>query len=314
MGNGYTIKDYPEKSWSISKMKVIENCFREYYYTYYGSHNGWVANATYEQKMAWRLKKLTNIWLMFGDKLHEVIKKTIKNKHNLNITSDYLKKYMRNILNYGVKESILKHSDGSWDDYPRGEMLQEYYYGEKLDEESVNEIKKRINLCIDGFFNSKSYKDILSSKSIVLEVDEGNFDYIFVHGVKIFALIDMLYIDEDGYYIITDWKTGKIGEHDREQLLVYVLYVMEKYNVSLDKIKGRVEYLLLGESADYTFNEEDLVNIKNRIGLDLNVIDAFLVDKELNQPRDKEDFRKCDSLNKCKKCRFKKLCINGEVF
>ena len=249
-----------------------------------------------------------------GDKLHDVIKKTIKNKHNLNITPNYLKEYMRKVLNHGVKESIEKYRDGLWDDYPRGEMLQEYYYGEKLDEESVNEVKRRIELCIDGFFNSKSYKDILKEKSIVLEVDEGNFDYIFVHGVKVFALIDMLYINEDGDYVITDWKTGKIGEHDREQLLVYVLYVMEKYNVSLDKIKGRVEYLLLGESADYTFNEDDLSNINHRIGLDLNVIDAFLIDKELNQPRDKEYFRKCDSLNKCKKCRFKKLCMNEEVF
>ena len=295
-------------------MKVMENCYREYYYTYYGSHNGWIDNVTDEQKVAWRLKKLTNIWLIFGDKLHDVIKKTIKNKHNLNITPNYLKEYMRKVLNHGVKESIEKYKDGLWDDYPRGEMLQEYYYGEKLDEESVNEVKRRIELCIDGFFNSKSYKDILKEKSIVLEVDEGNFDYIFVHGVKVFALIDMLYINEDGDYVITDWKTGKIGEHDREQLLVYVLYVMKKYNVSLDKIKGRVEYLLLGESADYKFNEDDLMNINHRIGLDLNVIDAFLIDKELNQPRDKEYFRKCDSLNKCKKCRFKKLCMNEEVF
>ena len=307
---GYTIKNYPEKSWSISKMKTIENCFREYYYTYYGSHNGWLDTSTDEQKISWRLKKLTNIWLMFGDKLHETIKKTIDNKHNLNTTPDYLKEYMRKILNKGVKESAEKYRDGSWDDYPRGEMLQEYYYGEKLDEESIDEIKRRIELCIDGFFNCKSYKDILKEKSVLLEVDEGKFDYIFVQGVKIFALIDMLYIDEDGYYVITDWKTGKVGEHDREQLLVYALYVMEKYNVTLDKIKGRVEYLLLGESADYLFNEEDLINIENRIKLDLNVIDAFLVDKELNKPRDKEDFRMCESLNKCRRCKFKKLCIS----
>ena len=144
-------------------MKVMENCYREYYYTYYGSHNGWIDNVTDEQKVAWRLKKLTNIWLMFGDKLHDVI----------NITPNYLKEYMRKVLNHGVKDSIEKYKDGLWDDYPRGEMLQEYYYGEKLDEESVKEVKRRIELCIDGFFNSKSYKDILKEKSIVLEVDEG---------------------------------------------------------------------------------------------------------------------------------------------
>lgn len=309
MSNGYEIREYPEKSWSISKMKVIENCLREYYYTYYGSHNGWVWNSTEEQKVSWRLKKLTNIWLMFGDKLHEGIKKTIKNKNNTDITPEYFKGYMKKVLNLGVKESIIKYRDGSWDEYPKGEMLQEYYYGEKLEEKSVEEIKDRIDLCIDGFFKSKSYRDILSEKTTVLEVDEGNFDYIIVKGVKIFALIDMLYIDEDGYYVITDWKTGKFSDHDREQLLVYALYVMEKYNVTLDKIKGRVEYLLLGDTAEYTFTHEDMDKINQRIDMDLNVIDAFLVDKDLNKPREKEDFLKSDSLKKCKKCRFKKLCI-----
>ncbi|MGL4106466.1 PD-(D/E)XK nuclease family protein [Clostridium sp. LP20] len=308
MEGGFKVKEYPEKSWSISKMKVIENCLREYYYTYYGSHNGWIWTATEEQKVAWRLKKLTNIWLMFGDKLHGIIKETIKEGKS-HTDNTFMKECMRTKLNEGVKESIIKFRNGSWDEYPKGEMLQEYYYGNKLEDKNITEIKERIDCCSENFFKSKTYLDILKSSAKVLEVDEGNFDYIYVQGVKIFALIDALYIDEEGNYIIVDWKTGKFSEHDRDQLLVYALYVIEKYGAPLEKIRGRVEYLLLGENAEYTFTHEDIDYINNRIHMDLNVIDAFLDDENLNKPRVKEDFLMCDNLNKCKKCKFRKLCL-----
>lgn len=308
MENGFQIKEYPEKSWSISKMKIIDECYREYYYTYYGSHNGWIWDSSDEQKIAWRLKKLTNIWLMFGDKLHIVIKKIIEsNQNSYDIVK--IKNYMRNQLNIGVKESLLKYRDGSWDEYPKGEMLQEYYYGDKLRDKDVQEIKDRIDLCVDNFFKSQSYGELKRNNTKILEVDEGKFDYIMIHGVKVFALIDALYIDEEGKFVIVDWKTGRFSDYDREQLLVYVLYVMEKYHVKLENIIGRVEYLLTGEHAEYSFKESDINEIKNRVNVDLNVIDAFLIDSDLNIPRPKEDFRKCDSINKCKKCKYRKLCM-----
>ena len=56
MNSGYERRKYPEKSWSISKMKTLNSCEREYYYTYYGSHNGWIFTSSEEQKIAWRLK------------------------------------------------------------------------------------------------------------------------------------------------------------------------------------------------------------------------------------------------------------------
>ena len=74
MSGTYQERKYPEKSWSISKMKTLENCERDYYYTYYGSHNGWIYTSTDEQKIAWRLKKLTNLWMCFGEVVHKEIK------------------------------------------------------------------------------------------------------------------------------------------------------------------------------------------------------------------------------------------------
>ncbi|MBD7913025.1 PD-(D/E)XK nuclease family protein [Clostridium cibarium] len=311
MASEYRIMDYPEKSWSISKMKVIDNCFREYYYTYYGSHNGWLYQSTDEQKISWRLKKLTNIWIMFGDKLHELIKSLVKDDGS-EINVGEIKEHMRVKLNLGVKESLQKYRNGDWDEYPKGEMLQEYYYGEKLKEKDVEEIKKRIESCTKGLIVSKSYNEIKNTAKEILEVDEEKFDFIFVSGIKVYALIDVLYIDEKGNYVIVDWKTGQFSEHDKEQLMVYVLYVMERYKVPIDKVIGRLEYLLIGENYEYKFNLDDIIEINNRINMDLNVINAFLEDKDKNKPRHKEHFLMCDNISKCRKCKFRKLCLNEE--
>ncbi|WP_054200253.1 PD-(D/E)XK nuclease family protein [Clostridium baratii] len=313
----FIIKEYPEKSWSISRIKTIKSCLREYYYTYYGSHRGWDPEASYEQKYSWRLKKLTNIWLAFGDVIHKAIKNIIdfkKNNIDKEIDVDALKEFVRTNLNIIVKQSSRKDSILRWNEYPKGNMLLEYYYDGKLERENILEIKERIEQCVENIFESKTFFDINKGEYLdILEVDEGNFDYFFHEGVKVFALIDLLYLDNDRNIVIVDWKTGKQNEEDREQLLVYLLYVMEKYNVPVEKVKGRVEYLLQGEHVEYSFTNDDVEHIKNRISLEINVINALLVDENNNIPKDKDTFIMCGEDFKCNKCKYRRLCKKERV-
>lgn len=313
----FIIKEYPEKSWSISRIKTIKSCLREYYYTYYGSHRGWDPEASYEQKYSWRLKKLTNIWLAFGDVIHKAIKNIIdfkKNNIDKEIDVDALKEFVRTNLNIIVKQSSRKDSILRWNEYQKGNMLLEYYYDGKLEREDILEIKERIEQCVENIFESKTFFDINNGEYLdILEVDEGNFDYFFHEGVKVFALIDLLYLDNDRNIVIVDWKTGKQNEEDREQLLVYLLYVMEKYNVPVEKVKGRVEYLLQGEHVEYSFTNDDVEHIKNRISLEINVINALLVDENNNIPKDKDTFIMCDEDFKCNKCKYRRLCKKERV-
>ncbi|GAA0859317.1 MULTISPECIES: PD-(D/E)XK nuclease family protein [Clostridium] len=313
----FIIKEYPEKSWSISRIKTIKSCLREYYYTYYGSHRGWDPEASYEQKYSWRLKKLTNIWLAFGDVIHKAIKNIIdfkKNNIDKEIDVDALKEFVRTNLNIIVKQSSRKDSILRWNEYPKGNMLLEYYYDGKLEREDILEIKERIEQCVENIFESKTFFDINKGEYLdILEVDEGNFDYFFHEGVKVFALIDLLYLDNDRNIVIVDWKTGKQNEEDREQLLVYLLYVMEKYNVPVEKVKGRVEYLLQGEHVEYSFTNDDVEHIKNRISLEINVINALLVDENNNIPKDKDTFIMCGEDFKCNKCKYRRLCKKERV-
>ncbi|MGG7096887.1 PD-(D/E)XK nuclease family protein [Clostridium sardiniense] len=308
----FLVKDYPEKSWSISRIKSIKSCLREYYYTYYGSHRGWEPEVSLERKRVWRLKKLTNIWIAFGDIIHEGIKGIVKYKINnkdSEIDVDKFKSFVRLKLNNIVRKSSRKGSKLQWDEYPNGQMLQEYYYEGKLDSEDISEVKERIEQCVENFFESKTFFDIQKGNFLkVLEVDEGNFDYIFINGVKVFAIIDMLYIDDKGHCIIVDWKSGKHNEDNKEQLLVYALYVMEKYKIPVENIRGRIEYLFTGENYEFEITNEEIEEIKLRVEQEINVIDAMLSDKEINKPKDKEMFIMRDEDYKCNKCKYKILC------
>ena len=188
-------------------------------------------------------------------------------------------------------------------------MLQEYYYEGKLDKEDIDEIKERIEQCVENFFESKTFLDIKQGNySNILEVDEKTFNYILIDKVKIFAIIDMLYIDNSGNCIIVDWKTGKYDEDHEEQLLVYSLYVMEKYKIPVENIRGRIEYLLTGENVEFNVTNEDIEAIRSRVRQEINVIDAMLCDKELNKPHDKSMFIMTDQDYKCKRCKYKRLC------
>lgn len=316
MKEGYQERKYPEKSWSISKMKTLNSCEREYYYTYYGSHNGWIYTSTDEQKLAWRLKKLTNLWMCFGDVVHNQIKGIInicKKDKTKFMNAIRLNEVTLNLLRNIVRESIQKYKTDEWNEYPKGTMLQEYYYGNTISKELGNELKERLNQCINSFYVSKSFEDILKSETMILENDEDVFSSIQYNSLKIYSKIDLLYKDTEGYYIIVDWKTGKPSDSDKEQLLVYAWYVMEQYGVHYSKIKGRIEYLLDGYSEELLFKYEDIEYIKCKVENDLKIINYYLDDINLNKAKEKIEFHKTDQSYKCKNCKFRLLCNKDNV-
>ena len=313
MSEGYEERKYPEKSWSISRMKTLDSCQREYYYTYYGSHNGWIFNSTDEQKIAWRLKKLTNLWMCFGEVVHKQIRGIInicKKDKSKFMNANRFNEITLNELRGIIRESINKYNTKEWDEYPRGNMLQEYYYGGKISNETGEELKERLIQCVNSFYVSKTFEDILNEETIIIENDEDIFNSFNYEGLKLYSKIDLLYKSFDGYYVIVDWKTGKVSKDDKEQLLVYAWYVIQKYDVHYSKIKGRIEYLLDGNVEEIIFKCEDIEYIKAKVDKDLKIINYYLDDISLNKPKEKSVFEKTEKSYKCSQCKFRLICKN----
>ena len=161
-----------------------------------------------------------------------------------------------------------------------------------------------LNPPADGF------EDILKDEVVILENDEEVFSSFEYNNLKIYSKLDLLYKDLDGYYVIVDWKTGKDSMDDKEQLLVYAWYVMQKYSVHHSKIKGRVEYLLDGYFEEILFKNEDIEYIKSKVENDLKIINYYLEDINLNKPKEKLVFEKTLKKYKCENCKFRLLCNN----
>src|SRR5690554_3955823 len=67
----YVRREYPEWSWSFSRHQTFSSCHRKYYYHYYASHNGWEEQAPELAALAYRLKKITNLYTTLGDAVHK---------------------------------------------------------------------------------------------------------------------------------------------------------------------------------------------------------------------------------------------------
>ena len=162
--------------------------------------------------------------------------------------------------------------------------------------------------CVNSFYVSTTFEEILNNETIIIENDEDIFSSFNHDSLKVYSKIDLLYKSPDGYYVIVDWKTGRPSEDDKEQLLVYAWYVMKKYDIHYSRIKGRVEYLLEGHSEEIIFKSEDIEYIKAKVDNDLKIINYYLDDISLNKPKEKSVFEKTQKSYKCGQCKFRLLC------
>ncbi|AKI98017.1 PD-(D/E)XK nuclease family protein [Kosmotoga pacifica] len=298
--------DYPEKSWSLSKQRLFEECKRKYYYKTFLSWKGWQSGATKLERKAYLLSKLQNIYALSGQAIHEQIQKAIVER---NFSMERAFKEVRAKLREAWIDSVDHIVD--WERWPKEyTILSELYYGRKdwLRGKS-QEVLKRIKTSLINFESSHSYRKVLKDRVEVIEVDE-SFPSFFYNGVKVYSIIDFLYRDKKaGNITIVDWKTGNKNEaKDHQQLGLYVIYVLEKYpGIELTQIKCVNEYLLSGERAEYTFSESQIEGLREYISRSIRELEEYLEDPAINKPKDISAFPVNRNKN-CNYCEFKEIC------
>jgi CRISPR/Cas system-associated exonuclease Cas4 (RecB family) len=308
--NVFETKPYPEFSWSLSRHKTFLDCSRKYAYDYYIGHNGWLKESSIISKDAYRLKKITNLEMLFGNVVHEII----FNVMNQYLTTSHipteneLVQRIRNILNTAFIDSMQRKV--LWSARPKYyTMLHEIYYGGSLPKEKVHDIQERLDVCMKNFFKSKTFTDILNKKQMKF-IEAERFRYMRMNDVKVTIVMDFVYRDmENGKWIIVDWKTGKESYEDRHQLALYALYLQQALKVKdLNEIEIRNEYLLSGTNKSYKLSPIDLEKLQEMYGLSIQAMLSYLENPEENKPFSLEYFPKTEFEKKCDRCNFKELC------
>ncbi|PWK08388.1 PD-(D/E)XK nuclease family protein [Tumebacillus permanentifrigoris] len=302
----FQITPYPEWSWSHSRDHLFQECPRRYFYHYYGSHNGWLRDATEEQRTTYRLKQMANLYLIFGDALHQLADMYIRQwqakGHLFSFTELYDK--LRNLMNQAVLES---KNVPQWAEAPKKrKMLVEMYYYQQLPKKIVESIKERMDTCLQNLLDSESLREITTDPRVeILEMEKLNT--IYVRGEKVYVKLDILYrIGER--YIIADWKTGQEDDSIEEQLYLYAYYLTRELGVPLEQIEIRTEYLLPGTCKKTTVTAANIEQIEEKIVASTTEMKSYLQNPVQNQPLSILDFQGAAHPRSCRFCNYRQLC------
>lgn len=306
----YVRREYPDKSWSISRRQTLDECARKYYWQYYGSHNGWERDAPPRAQEAYRLKQLTNLYLVLGDALHQAAASALMSYKERNVppSEQTITQQVRDILNNTYRMSKAEDARQQFQAAPkRYPMLHEMYYGYGPSTDLINKIKERMAVCIANLLRSQSFREACSPAVVeIVKIDQ--LDSFELDGNKVYAVPDLLYRLENDTWVIVDWKTGTEADEHGDQVRVYALYARNKLQVPLSRLIVRLEYLATGECVEARVTEEELEFTQEAIMSSVRMMDAFLLDPEKNQPRPIDAFPIRDETRLCRFCNFYALC------
>ncbi|WP_129408016.1 PD-(D/E)XK nuclease family protein [Marinitoga lauensis] len=300
------ISQYPEKSWSFSKDKLLNRCPRAYFYSKFLMWGGWELDAPERKRKAYRLTKLTTIEQYLGTLIHGYIANNITalKSEDIKTALEYVgKEFNRAVIaSYKLREE--------WERNPKNYIMfySVYYKNRNLFEGNLGmEIKRKAKTLLQNYYNSKTLKDIQDGIRII-EIDrENNFTSFFVDNYKIYSIVDFMY-EKNGNIYIVDWKTGKRSVDDEFQLKLYALYAYKNYNIDLNNVYLINEYLYEGDFEERKYSKDELLEVENYIKERIEIMEHYLKDKEKNIPQDEMFFPARPSKYNCKWCNFKEIC------
>jgi hypothetical protein len=302
--------EYPLLDWSFTRHKTLMECKLKYRRSYYSYWNGWQKDANAIQKHTYRLKKITNLEMLLGNKVHEYIDKIITSGFNRNLINE---KVMFKTIWDDIEDAMQKSfSDYNiWYEKPKlVYMLHEVYYENNISNEKIADLKERLRRIIHNLFENMTFTNMIENK-VHVQRDSEKYRFMKRNGVKIWVRMDLHYTNPiNKTRTVVDWKNGKSTIDDRYQLALYAHFVSKAYKVNnLDNIEIRNEYLLNNESKSYILKQIDIDNMKELIKSSIEHMKGFLIDVEKNIPHEESCFEKTTNPNICSRCNFKEMCL-----
>jgi hypothetical protein len=268
-------------SWSKSRHELMSGCLRAYYLSYYRSWGGWERGAAPEVQQLYGLKKLHNRFTWAGSAVHDAVKEALLHYRARRPVdpAEAIERVHRKM------KAEWKHShDGKhWQDRKTFAGLREHEYREALEPE----VWKR---------NWELTREALACSVFYLD------------GVKVFAVPDFAYFDEDGAPRVVDWKTGNARDGYDAQVLGYALYLSERYGLPLERIRTSLVYLNAGVEKEVPCTPEAVEGFKALFRDSVGRMRVLLADAEKNVPRGEEAFPQKEDPAGCSECVFRRPC------
>jgi len=294
-----------EFSWSISRDEVFQTCPRQYYFNYYGYWGGWGKDAPERTRQIYILRNLKNRYMWAGEKIHECIKRTLRNlQRGISILD--VDSIVSITLNQ-MREEFRSSREKRYHAYPKTCALFEHEYNVELDDAEWKRVADDVEQCLKNLYSSDLFGHLKElPQQMWMEIED--FSSFYLEGTKIWAVLDCSYRTEKGATII-DWKTGR--GPDREislQLACYAMYAAERWRLKPESIK-LVEYnLLYNQTTEFFMSAREIENAKAYIRGSIADMQSLLVDIENNISKKERFFKKIKDQRIQERCNFKRVC------
>jgi len=305
-----------EFSWSFSRQNTFFECEKKYWYTYYGSWEGW-PRTPYDKRASidplaaylYSQKQIQPLVCFVGSCVHKVIEETLKNP--------FQKPSKTAFCNRGVElfeKGIQETKEGQWKKAPKKFCnLYEFAFfdpqiaAEPLSKEKEEESKEKIITCLSNWISSPVGEMVFSERAKIVSVEELQFFYI--EGFKILVVIDcaLCWKGVKDTYILFDWKTGKETEQTKEQLLSYALFAHKALKVPYEDIILSPYYLFqnqyrkIGKGQEIDVQDDELIRLEEKIVTNCRK----MTEKPTDDP---QHFPYTTKRYSCSSCSFKNLC------
>jgi len=258
---------------------------------------------------AWRLKHMKNVFLLFGELMHQMIEAEIKILLETGevLSEAKIKKKLREMLNQVYWQS--KYRANKWYKNPKfNQMLFEILYNGDLDEHLIQSIKEKMDKCISGFIQSETIHGVLAKRKVkVMEAEK--FRSFYLDGVRVVLSADLIFYDEyNSVYGIVDWKTGKQSTNDRLQLAIYALYLEKNYGAEHLDIELTNEYLEEGINKNYIIDTYDIDHLQEIFHESSKRMTELEENLRCSDDEILKYFQKAENEKTCDWCNFKALC------
>lgn len=267
---------------------------------------GWRLDADDFAKLCYRLGKMKNLDAWAGEIIHEVIRGTLEKVRDGRPTSlAAMTSEATEMLRAGWTQSRREQ----WRiDPKRAINLFEHYYHLDISRERTDEIKRRVEECLESFWRSPAFDLIRRSDPRQWKcVDE--FQSFQLQGFTVALKIDFA-MEHHGRLYIYDWKTGRPQPEDRVQLACYAFFGRRVWGVPAHRMKLIPAYLRHHLFDAYEVTPSDLIDTQDYILQACHRLLTLLRDPVANRAV-MEDFPMTSDRRTCQRCCFWEACYGN---
>ena len=297
-------------SWSKSRHEKLQECQRAYYLHYYASWGGWDKAASEDARQLYILKKLSNRFTWAGSLVHQSIKETLTDlRFGRPVDANNVVEWAHRRMQRDYRTSRARTY---WQEKGRREFtgLVEHEYAEPVTNADWKSSWESVKAALEWFLRSPWLDKARSlGRDQWIEVDESfetaNFS---LEGLKVFAIPDFAYRDQDGTPWVVDWKTGKAREGYDAQVLGYALYVAQRYHFPVEQVKAVLVYLNEGKEQEVQVDLSQVEGFLTLFRESVARMRSLLHDVAENRPRGQDAFPMQEDVSRCARCVFRRAC------